>query len=65
MVAHGESRGKRLGSCKSCGAAKENALMEFSFAPPGLVNFTACAHGSRRGLPSDAAPQLLMKLLTI
>jgi len=32
--------------------------MKFSFAPAGLSNIPRFSHGSRRGLPADAAPQL-------
>ena len=70
MVAHGGSRGYWVGSIASPGGVKEFSRLLFAFLrralfagyflPPlrGLIGFVLITHGSRRGLPSGAAPQL-------
>jgi hypothetical protein len=55
---HGVSRGNGI-TMKRAAERRENTRREFSFAPAGACEcFTLGSQGSRRGLPSNAAPQL-------
>src|SRR5690348_7217400 len=48
---------------KRAAERRKNTSPEFSFAPAGACEcFTFGSHGSRRGLPSNAAPQLFSGL---
>ena len=64
MVAHGVSRGTD-GEVGKPRRGERKTLVKRSFCrPSGAWNFPPQTHGSRRGLPSTAAPQLKQILKT-
>ena len=62
MLAHGVSRGNVFKPDKLRSSERRQDLRKSSAAPPGLFPSPTFTHGSRRGLTSIAAPQLLAAL---